>query len=147
MATTSEVTRLAPNQSHYIVERLLQDGRISPTAVSGYLADLAREILQLEARLEALRAATAEGVGVHAPTRSSVAPRRKPGRPRTSAAAEAPVLHRARQRRASPARKLQGSYMGYFRQLPERDRARFQKMRQEQGIEAAIAAIRARLGK
>jgi len=44
-------------------------------------------------------------------------------------------------------RALQGRYIGFLRQIPEGDRKRFQDLARNQGREAAIAALRKRLGK
>ena len=44
-------------------------------------------------------------------------------------------------------RKEQGSYIGYLRQVPERDRPRFQRIREASGYGPAIQALKSYLGK
>jgi hypothetical protein len=44
-------------------------------------------------------------------------------------------------------RALQGQYIGLLRQVPEGDRKRFQDIAKTKGREAAVAALRKRLGK
>jgi hypothetical protein len=48
---------------------------------------------------------------------------------------------------AQKSRALQGQYIGFLRQIPEGDRRRFQDIAKNQGREAAVAALKKRLGK
>jgi hypothetical protein len=58
---------------------------------------------------------------------------------------------RIRRRPVTPevaaSRKLQGAYLGRLRQIPEGDRKAFQDIAKTKGREAAVAAMKKRLGK
>jgi hypothetical protein len=43
--------------------------------------------------------------------------------------------------------QLNGRYMGFYRQIPKNDQAKYSAMRKERGVEAAIKAMRDHLGK
>ncbi len=136
--------QLNPGQSHYVLQRLIGDRRVSAGEVSRYVADMGREIDELEQRLRSLReasAATARGGA-----------RRRPGRP--PAATAAPAAGGRRRRRRGPvsaerraSQQLQGRYLGLIRQVPASKRARYTKVAKEKGREAAIKEMTAALGR
>jgi hypothetical protein len=119
---------ISPAQAKYVVDRLLADRRIHASDVSGYVADMQREILEIEQRLDELRTATAAFVPRSEPPRPSPT---KNGRSRG-------------RRRGDP---LAGRYMGYMRQVPAAKKRKYQRIKEEHGFEVAIAALRADLGK
>jgi hypothetical protein len=154
-----------PGQASYVVERLLAERRITPRDIQRYLAQLADEIRDIEARLEELWAA-APDVSVDAArspasrqsrARRSTGRRARNARPSTAPSesiASAPVprpKERRKRRQSSPAilakMRTLGSYVGYIRQVAARKRPEFQKIAKERGYEAAIKAIRTHLGK
>lgn len=130
--------QLSAGQASYVLNRLVQERRISAADVSRYVSDMSREIDDLEKRLAALRAAHGAGAGTSAPAR-----RRRPGRPPAAAPAAKAPGKRRRPRRAITAeqlasRKLQGRYLGLVRQFPPNRRAYFAKVAKDKGREAAI---------
>jgi len=72
----SPATPLSHGQSHYVLERMIAERRISPGEVARYVSEMGREITDLEQRLQRLREAHGgSGGGAAAPAR------RGPGRP------------------------------------------------------------------
>src|SRR5258707_1183694 len=73
-------------QAQWVLERLLADRRISPQDVQWYVADLGREIHDLERRLAVLRETAGIGpVASKAPGSAVATPKkgkRRPGRPK-----------------------------------------------------------------
>ena len=45
------------------------------------------------------------------------------------------------------ARKWQGQYMGYLRQVPDKEKAKFKGIAKEKGVPAAVGELKRRLGK
>jgi len=45
------------------------------------------------------------------------------------------------------ARKWQGQYMGYLRQVPAKEKAKFKGIAKQKGVPAAVGELRKRLGK
>ncbi len=132
---------LTPGQAGYVLERLIEDRRVSAGEVARYVGDMGREIDRLQQRLESLRAAS-EG-------RSQLSPARRRGRPAGTAAPR--TRRRGRpskltaERRAS--QQLQGRYLGLIRQIAKSKRSQYQKLAKEKGREAAIKEMASALGK
>lgn len=136
----------------YVLQRLLDDRRITTRDITTYLDQLNDEITQLTERLAYLRS-----IAPNTP------PRRRGRPPRTSTlTATPPIASNAplstpsrtaqpRKRRTSPAlraqRQLQGRYLGYMRHLTTAEKARFHAIKERDGFPAAIAALRNHLGK
>ena len=150
---------LTAGQASFVVERLIQDRRLSPREVSGYLTELAVEIRDLEVRIATLR--NAAGTPAEAPRthRGPGRPKRRRagrrGNPAMSGEILPPVVPDSKpvrkRRRITPAQRaanqLQGRYIGYLRQIPAARRGFYQQIYLARGVEAAIAALRADLGK
>lgn len=106
---------MTPEQSHYVLEALIAQGRLRRSQVDQVLRSR-DEIRKLRERLKEL-----ESLG--APS----GPRRKP---------------RAARRVSSPKiralRRLQGRYMGLVRLLKTSQKARVRKLREARGMQAAI---------
>lgn len=130
MPTHPEVPGISPGQASYVIERLLADRRISPSDVNACLVDLAREIRDIEGRIATLRASAGGDTPPTSKSQMRQPPRRKRGRPGRPSAMQ-----------------LNGRYMGFYRQIPKYDQPRYSAIRKEQGIEAAIKAMREHLGK
>ncbi len=133
--------QLTPGQANYVLQRLVSDRRISQGELNRYVAEMHREIADLEQRLQSLRDAAGSA-------------QRRPGRPARAAAAPAmPGAGRARRRKArltpeqAASRKLQGRYLGLIRQIPASRRPQYQKIAKEKGREAAIKEMTSALGK
>lgn len=138
----SSMPQLTPGQANYVLQRLVGDRRISQGELNRYVAEMHREIADLEQRLQSLR--DAAGSAAH----------RRPGRPaRTAAAPALPGGRRTRRRKArltpeqAASRKLQGRYLGLIRQIPAGRRPQYQKIAKEKGREAAIKEMTSALGK
>lgn len=158
---------LTPGQAQYVLERLIRDRRVSVGDINGYVAEMGREISDLEQRLAQLReaagpaaaAAVAGNAGAAAPAvvrrrrkrgrpgRPPGRPGRPPGRPPAAAAAEGAVKGgRKRGRKARTAitaeqlasRQLQGRYLALVRRFPKTKRTQYAKIAKEKGREAAI---------
>jgi hypothetical protein len=129
---------LTPHQAKYVLHRLLQDGRINGSDVRKAVDGMQREITELEQKLADLR--TSSGGGGE----------RTASRGRQSASRTRPAA-RPRRTNMSPqviaSRKVQGQYIGYMRQLPEKDRGKYAEMAKSKGREAAITAMKKALGK
>ena len=123
---------LSPGQAQYVLERLLRDRRVSLGEVARYAADIEREIAEIERRLAVLRDA------------SGTSTQREAARQRDRRAPEKQATPKRRKRRGN---RLAGSYMGYMRQVAPEKKAKYQTIKQEKGFAAAIAALRADLGK
>ncbi|SRR5260221_10733168 len=155
-----EPAPLSPGAAQYVLDRLVNDRRVSARDIEGYVRDMQGEIRALEEKLARLRAMTG-------PTPSAPPVRRGPGRPPRSAAAvpegwvssgspqAAPEAPRRRGRRARKAitpeqlasRKLQGRYLGLIRQIPASRRGQYQRIAKDESREAAIRAMEKALGK
>ena len=121
-----QLERVTPSQAQYIVQRLIDERRVSPGEAAGYLAELPALIQSLEARLTRLR-----GIA-------------------NGAATEKPSL--ARTRKAAPGRNqswrtLNGRYAGLVRQFPPARRAQYKRMSRVNGKEFTITRMREALGK
>jgi hypothetical protein len=123
-------------QAQWVLERLLADRRISPQDVQRYVADMGREIQDLEQRLASLRAATGSGPAASpAPGSAPLAAKaekRRPGRPR---------------KRSGHPRGIAGTLAVLLRSIPAAEHAAIAAIRANQGIKAAIGAARAAVKK
>lgn len=123
---------ITPDQAHYILSRLVEDGRLSNAEVKSYLKGVEDEIRQLESRLSQLRGAYGRK---SAPTGG--APRRNAATPK-------------RKRNVTPeqlaSRQLQGQYMSLIRQFPPEKREQFKSLSKKEGREAAVRRMKADLG-
>jgi hypothetical protein len=86
-ASTGTETKITHGQAAYVLDRLIAERRVTRTDVNRYVAEMGREISDLERRLTALReahggtiAAVAATVAAGAAAAVAVA-RRRPGRP------------------------------------------------------------------
>jgi hypothetical protein len=114
---------LTDGQAAYVLERLVRERRLAPSEIARYLAEIPEEIRALEARLRLLRG--------NAPP-STRGPR---------------VQHRSRARRkprAEDGKALGGTYGGLIRRVPAAEQQRYVDIKNTQGIEAAISALRVR---
>ena len=152
---SSGLSQLSAGQAQYILERMVNDRRVSAADVNRYVSDMHREISDLERRLQSLRSAAGASMS------SAAQPaRRGPGRPPGSGAKQASstaaaAAPRRRRRRGSSAltpeqrasRQLQGRYLGLIRQIPATRRAQYARIAKERGREAAIKEMQGALNK
>jgi len=117
-----------------VLERLIAERRVSSGEVARYVADIQREIAEIETRIARLRAA-GEDTQV-----------RRTG-PDLSAKTATPPSRKVRKRRRT-GNPLAGNYMGYMRQVNSaRKKAEFKKIKADSGFADAIAALKRHLGK
>jgi hypothetical protein len=123
-------------QAQWILERLLAERRISQQDVQRYVADIDREIQDLERRLAVLRAAAGnEPLASTAPRRVVATPKkgkRRPGRPKKS---------------AGHPRGIAGTLAVLLRSIPAAEHAAIATIRADKGVKAAIYAARAAVKK
>ena len=62
MARPRKIPSLSPGQASYVLERLRRAGQVTAAQIRGYVADMAREIRDLEERLRHLRDAAGAAV-------------------------------------------------------------------------------------
>ncbi len=176
MARPRKVPSLSPGQASYVLERLRQARKVTATEIRGYVADMAREIRDLEDRLRRLRDAAGgvvaergtSRVGNASPAAVRRGKRAKPtsraqrGRPsRTANAAQTPVpsataaqpapKRRKRKFTVTPAvlasREIQGRYLPLLNKFKGKRKEQFARMAKEKGREAAIKEMEATLAK
>lgn len=176
MARPREIPSLSPGQASYVLERLRQARQITAAEIRGYVADMAREIRELEDRLRRLRDAAGGVVAERGTSKvgngSPAAPRRskraKPTsraqrgrRSRTSNAAQTPVpspattqsapKRKKRKFTVTPAvlasREIQGRYLPLLNRFTGKRKERFAKTAKEKGREAAINEMEVALSK
>jgi hypothetical protein len=112
--------KLTPEQSHYVLQSLVERSRVRASEVVKALRDREREIRQLRQRLASL-------VALGGPAS------RKASSPR-----KARVRRRSLTPRVRALRRLQGRYMGFVRRLKTAEKARVRALREKKGIGAAI---------
>jgi hypothetical protein len=121
-------------QAQWVIERLVADRRISPQDVQRYVAEMGREIQDLERRLASLREAAGNAsVASRAPR--SLTPKtgkRRPGRPKKG---------------SGHPRGIAGTLAVLLRSIPAAEHAAIAAIRADQGIKAAIGAARAAVKK
>jgi hypothetical protein len=119
-------------QAQYVMQRLIDERRVSPGGIAAYLAELPAFIQSLETRLATLRAMV-NGAGAEHRPRASSATRKQP--------------KKAASGRDQSWRKLNGRYAGLVRQFPPNKRAEYKRMAKENGKEFTITRMREALGK
>lgn len=122
---------VTPGQAQWIVEKMISERRISAADVRGLLADMGREIADLEHRLDALRE-----IGGTTPSAST--------KPREAARARRMTKRtRGTKRSSSHARGIVGTLTVLLRSIPPAQHAAIQAIREKKGIRAAIKAAKA----
>jgi hypothetical protein len=127
------VPPLTSSQTKYVLEKLIDEGKVTAADVRRHLSGMWSEMTSLEKRLAELRA--------------MAEPLRHPMRVIRGAAKK---LTRAKRKISAKGRasyRLQGQYVAHIRQIPERERARFKRTAKQDGREKAVAEMKKRLGK
>jgi hypothetical protein len=119
-----------PGQALYVLQRLRAERVISDKEIARYLRELPDEIAAIEARLSALRAATAAR-----PPMARIADDRTPS-------PNAPK--RRSTRKGLAAKRLGGRFAGLIRRLPAGERQQYHEIKSTKGVEAAIKALQNR---
>lgn len=121
----------------FVLDRLIESGRVKADEIRQLAASLPDEIRNLELRLKRLRDGEA-GVATSAPSRPARAKRTERNRR---------AVRPAKKARAAGGKALGGMYGGLIRRVPKREQAEYVEIKNNRGIEAAIAALRARVRK
>ena len=127
--------KLTPDQSHYVLNLLIAQGRIRAAQVERALKNRDQEIRSLRERLASLEA-MGSGSRRSRPARSG-------GRTRRSR----PAKKRRMSPRVRALRRLQGKYMGYVRRLKPAEKARVRAVREKEGMGPAIRLASSLSGK
>ena len=127
------MTRLTPDQAHYVLTTLLAQRTLRQAQVEKALRNRDSEIRSLRERLASLEGMTD---GARAPS----------GRRRAASAAR-PVHRRKMSPKVRALRRLQGKYMGFVRGLKPAEKARVRSVREKQGMAAAIHLASSLAGK
>jgi hypothetical protein len=133
MARKAQVPAVTAGQSRYILEKLIDEGKVSAADVRRHLASIWDEMNAIERRMSELR-------GLAEPLKHPVRAARKAAKQIKKATRKLSAKTRA-------SYQLQGQYLGYMRQISERDRGKYKKMAKEEGREKAVAAMKKALGK
>ncbi|MBW3563987.1 MAG: hypothetical protein KY459_04620 [Acidobacteria bacterium] len=142
---------LTEAQAHYVVEKMLEDRKISQRDVDRYLKSMHSDIDDLERRLDRLREAAGSSAGSSSKTRKRRSGtgkkrgRKKRATGKTSKAGSG--KKKGKKRNLSPevkaSRALQGRYISNLRRFSGRKKADFQKIAREQGREEALRQMQA----
>lgn len=126
------MTKLTPNQSHYVLNALLSQKAVRPAQIEKALRGRDQEIRNLREQLASLESLSEDG------SRASGGRRR--GRPAQNdgRSTARPRARRAMSPKVRALRRLQGKYMGYVRGLKPAEKARVRTVREKQGMSAAI---------
>jgi hypothetical protein len=155
--STNRISGIQPVDLAYAVGRLIAVGKTTAAEVAALAAERTKRINALQAELAALKGgglptAAPEAARPVAAKAKKAAPKPTPVKKRP--APEAPkVITRKDGRKFTTtpkvvaARKVQGQYLGYLRQVPEKEKARFKALAHEKGVPAAVGALKLRLGR
>jgi O6-methylguanine-DNA--protein-cysteine methyltransferase len=134
MARTAKVPAITPAQAHFVLERLIDEGKVSAADVRGALGEMWTEMNAIQRRIAELRA-VAE-------------PIRHPGRAvQHVRKAARKTFKRAVSAERKASQQLQGQYLGFMRQIRKTARAKYKRIANDFGREKAVAAMRKALGK
>ncbi len=135
VALGTEESRMdvTPGQAQWIIERLIAERRVSRADIQTYVADIGREIQDIETRLASLREAAGK------PAAASPAPRSAVATPKTK-------KRRAGGKKGHP-RGIAGTLAVLLRSIPAAEHAAVQAIREKKGIKAAIKAAKASVKK
>jgi len=124
---------LTSSQTRYVLEKLIDEGKVTAADVRRHIAGMWSEMSVLEKRLAELRAMVEP---VKHPMRAIKRIAKKLTRAKRTVSAKGRASYR-----------LQGQYVSHIRQIPARERARFKRIATQDGREKAIAEMKKRLGK
>ena len=119
--------QMTPAESHYVLNRLMSQGRIREAQVRAVLNGRSQEIANLREQLAALEGLDGSRSGSRRGRRSASASDGRARRRRVTISPKVRAL-----------RKLQGKYMGFVRRLKPAEKARVRAVREKQGMQAAI---------
>ena len=131
------MTRLTPDQAHYVLTTLVAQRKLRQTQIDQALRNRDNEIRSLRERLASLEGM--DGAASSSPRRGG----RRRGRGAasgsgSSGSASRPIRRRKMSPKVRALRRLQGKYMGFVRGLKPAEKARVRSVREKQGMGAAI---------
>ena len=135
MARRAEPPSLSAGEARYVLEKLIDEGKVTARDVREHVASMWEEMNFIERRLSELRG-TAVGTTVTHPVRSV-----------KRAAKTIAKKTRKLSAKTRASYQLQGQYLGYMRQISERERGKYKRMAKTDGRENAVAAMKKALGK
>ena len=135
MARKTQALSLTGSQAKYILERLIDQRKITAAEFRKQIDAMRDEVSAIEQRLVELRRITIPE------------PLRQPVRSVKRVAKKIAKKTRKLSAATRASYRLQGQYVGYMKQIPERERARFKRMAKQEGREKAVAEMKKRLGK
>lgn len=124
----AETPSITSHQALYILEKAIDDRKISAADVRRYISGMWEEMNFLERRIAELRDA---GEPLRHPVRAARSIGKRVKRAARKVSAE-----------VAASRRLQGQYIAAIRQVPKNRRAKYAAIAKEKGREAAIAAIK-----
>lgn len=133
MPKRATVPPLTSWQTRYVLEKLIDEGKVSAADVRRHVAGMWSEMTKLEKQLAELRAMLGP---VSHPMRAIKGVAKKLTRAKRKISAKGRASYR-----------LQGQYVAHIRQIPERERARFKRLAKQEGREKAVAEMKKRLAK
>jgi len=149
---TRKLGEIEAQDLSYAVGRLIAAGKTTAAEVARLAAGRGNRIKALEKELAALKDGA---VPVAAASTAARRPAKKAPKPRaakkSSAAKAGTVITRSDGRKFTTtpkvvaARRAQGQYLGYLRQVPEREKARIRAIVKEKGVPAAVVEMKKRL--
>ena len=140
------MTRLTPDQAHYVLTTLVAQRKLRQTQIDQALRNRDNEIRSLRERLASLEGM--DGAASSSPRRGG----RRRGRGAasgsgSSGSASRPIRRRKMSPKVRALRRLQGKYMGFVRGLKPAEKARVRSVREKQGMGAAIQLASSLAGK
>lgn len=125
MAKRAAVPETTPHQARYILEKLIDEGKVGAADVRRHLAGMWQELSAIERRIEELRSVAGS---VH-PVRRVKQTARK-------------VTKKFKSAKVLASQRLQGEYIRAIARVPKSQREKFKKIAKTDGREAAIAAMK-----
>jgi len=163
---SSAIAGIAPLDLAYAVGRLVESGTTTAAEIAQLAAERTSRIGSLEAELAALRGGNVPVVYMAkvAQVRKARKSRKAVAKPKAVKPAAEPKKSKAKAvkgkvmtrvdgrkftmtAKALAARKLQGTYLGHLRQVPDAEKGAFKLIAKEEGVAAAVAELKKRLGK
>lgn len=118
--------RMTPAESHYVLQRLMAQGKVRKNQVRAVLSGRVQQLAELRRQIADLEGLA--GAGSRTSARGGA--RRARATTRKRRVTISPKVRALRQ--------LQGKYMGYVRRLKPAEKARVRAVREKQGMQAAI---------
>jgi hypothetical protein len=155
---TGAIAGINPLDLAYAVGRLVAAGKATAAEIVQLAAERTARIVSLEGELAALKGGNVP-VAAMATRPTATKPRKQLAKPAARAEAKRSTTLKGKvstrrdgrsfttTAKVVAARKWQGQYMGYLRQISETEKPRFRTLAKEQGIPAAVGELKKRLGK